>query len=103
MKVRNCELGEPNRSGEPKITASDQTMSSPVAAGRSLVASIVGRPRRILRERLRIAGLGDVPDLHLGPGVLGRRGDPLGHRRTVPGRGVIDDREFGHGDSLGTS
>jgi hypothetical protein len=39
MKVRNCELGEPNRVGVPKITASAQTMSSPVAGGRSFVAS----------------------------------------------------------------
>jgi len=39
MNVRNCELGEPKRVGLPKITASAQTMSSPVASGRSLVAS----------------------------------------------------------------
>jgi hypothetical protein len=38
MKARNWLAGEPNRVGEPKITASAQTMSSPLAAGRSLVA-----------------------------------------------------------------
>jgi hypothetical protein len=38
MKVRKGAAGEPNRVGEPKITASAQTMSSPVAAGKSLVA-----------------------------------------------------------------
>src|ERR1700730_11010763 len=38
-KLRNCDATEPNRVGEPKITASAQTMSSPVAVGKSLVAS----------------------------------------------------------------
>jgi hypothetical protein len=38
-KSRNCDATEPNRVGDPKITASAQSMSSPVACGRSLVAS----------------------------------------------------------------
>ena len=96
MKVRSCAAGEPNRVGEPKITASAHTMSSAVAAGQVLGGLVVRRPGRVVRERFRVVGFGDVSQADFGARRLRRRGDAFRHRRSMTGGRVVDDRQLRH-------
>ena len=75
-----------------------------VAGGRGKILGgfIIGGPRRVLGERGRIVSLGDVPYADFGARRFGCRRDALGHRRSMAGGGVVNDRQLRHRVIVGT-